>query len=79
MRHPECNVCIYVCVMQCMYLCIYKVVIPVILAWFGILSGFTIIGKIAKIVIYTQVRVNGVGNYNYLGQRWDLKLVVYIM
>ena len=58
---------------------IYKVVIAVILAWFWILSGSTIIGKIAKIVIYNQVRVNGVGNYDYLGQRWDLKLVVYIM
>ena len=65
--------------MQCIYLCIYKVVIPVILAWFWILSGSTEIGKIAKIVIYNQVRVNGVGNYDYLGQRWGFKLVVYIM
>ena len=33
--------------------------------------------KIAKIVIYDQVRVNGGSNYEYPGQRWVLKLVKY--
>ena len=34
-------------------------------------------GKIAKIVIYDQARVNGGSNYKYTGKRWVLKLVKY--
>ena len=38
------------------------------------MSGSTLKGKIAKIVIY-EVRVNGGTNYDYPGQRWVPKLV----
>ena len=32
-------------------------------------------GKIAKIVIYTQVRLKGESNYEYPGQRWVFRII----
>ena len=37
--------------------------------------GPLLLGKIPKIVIYDQARVNGGSNYEYLGQRRVPKLV----
>ena len=48
-----------------------------ILAWFwdSKLTGKIVIGKIGKIVISDQARINGGSIYEYPGQRWVPKLV----